>query len=132
MGSEMCIRDRAHSVDTLVFDEADVGIGGAVAEIVGRLLRELAATRQVICITHLPQVASLGHQHLRVHKGTARTGEGAGEGEGDNAATQTRLHAEPLSGDARVEEIARMLAGVNITGHSRTHAQEMLASAETG
>ena len=100
----------------LVFDEVDAGIGGAVAEIVGRELRALAARAQVLCVTHLPQVAAQGHQHLRVLKVT--------EG------THTRTAVTPLSGGGRVEELARMLGGVQITARTRAHALEMLNQAE--
>lgn len=101
------------SVPTLVFDEVDVGIGGAVAEIVGRLLRRLGAARQVLCVTHLPQVAAQAHQQLRLSKETI------------DGQTHTRI--EPLSQDARVDEIARMLGGTEITAKTRDHASEMLS-----
>lgn len=100
------------SVPTLVFDEVDVGIGGGVAEIVGRLLRRLGASRQVLCVTHLPQVAAQAHQQLRVRKETL-------EGQ-----TYTRI--EVLDPDSRVDEIARMLGGTRITARTREHACEML------
>ena len=100
---------------TLVFDEVDAGIGGAVAEHVGQLLRELAADHQVFCITHLPQVASQGHHHLRVDK-RARQGT-------------TRVQVTGLDGKRRVEEIARMLGGIEITERTLAHAREMLATA---
>ena len=83
-------------VPTLIFDEVDVGIGGGVAEIVGQLLRRLGADRQVLCVTHLPQVAAQGHHHLRVAKHSSRN--------------QTQTQITPLEPEARVEEIARMLA----------------------
>ncbi len=105
------------AVPTLVFDEVDVGIGGRVAEIVGQRLRELGAARQVLCVTHLPQVAALGHHHLQVEK---RTAEGA---------TRTRIRA--LDRAERVEEIARMLGGVEITERTRSHAREMMERAGT-
>ncbi len=101
------------AVPTLIFDEVDVGIGGGVAEIVGGLLKDLGAQHQVLCITHLPQVAAQGHQHLQVSK---ETKGGA-----------TLSHIETLSKKARVEEIARMLGGVEITEKTRAHAAEMLA-----
>ncbi len=103
-------------VPTLVFDEVDVGIGGGVAEIVGRLLRRLGEARQVLCVTHLPQVAAQAHHQLRVRKET-RDGE-----------THTRI--EPLDPADRVEEIARMLGGTEITRRTRDHASEMLVKAE--
>ncbi|QGU32865.1 DNA repair protein RecN [Thermochromatium tepidum] len=99
-------------VPTLVFDEVDVGIGGGVAEIVGRLLRKLGESRQVLCVTHLPQVAAQAHHQLRVRKEII-------EGE-----TFTRI--EPLDDRARIDEIARMLGGTEITARTRDHASEML------
>jgi DNA repair protein RecN (Recombination protein N) len=104
------------SVPTLIFDEVDVGIGGAVAEIVGQLLRRLGQDRQVLCVTHLAQVASQAHQQLRVHKLT------------DGKTTETRIDA--LDGQARVDEIARMLGGVQITDRTRRHADEMIRRAQ--
>ncbi|MCB1876947.1 MAG: DNA repair protein RecN [Chromatiales bacterium] len=100
---------------TLIFDEVDTGIGGGVAEIVGRLLRRLGQHRQVFCVSHLPQVAAQAHQHLRVAKRHDRNG------------TQTRI--EPLAEDERVSEIARMLGGLDITDHTLAHAREMLERA---
>ena len=100
-------------VPTLVFDEVDVGIGGAVAEAVGRRLAALAARRQVLVITHLPQVAACGQQHLRIRKAAA------------NGSVATEVEA--LDRAARVEEIARMLGGKEITATTRRHASEMLA-----
>jgi len=104
------------SVPTLIFDEVDVGIGGAVAEIVGQLLRRLGADRQVLCVTHLAQVASQAHQQFRVHKLT------------DGRTTETRIDA--LDPPARIDEIARMLGGVDITEHTRRHADEMIRRAQ--
>ena len=101
------------SVPTMIFDEVDVGIGGGVAEVVGMLLKQLGAARQVLVITHLPQVAALGAQHLRVSK-TQKNG-------------QTLSHIQPLSDAERVEEIARMLGGIELTDTTRQHAKEMLA-----
>ncbi|NEV60966.1 DNA repair protein RecN [Thiorhodococcus minor] len=100
------------TVPTLVFDEVDVGIGGGVAEIVGRLLRRLGDARQVLCVTHLPQVAAQAHQQLRVRK------------EAVGGETHTRI--EPLDEATRVDEIARMLGGTEITARTRDHASEML------
>ncbi len=100
------------SVPTLVFDEVDVGIGGGVAEIVGRLLRRLGESRQVLCVTHLPQVAAQAHWQLRVRK------------EAIDGQTHTRI--EPLDEAARIDEIARMLGGTEITARTRDHASEML------
>jgi DNA repair protein RecN (Recombination protein N) len=96
----------------MVFDEVDSGIGGAIAEIVGRELRTLAERAQVLCVTHLPQVASQGHHHLRVNKLTA--------------GKTTRTSLADLSADERVEELARMLGGVDISAKARDHAREML------
>ncbi|MCK6370370.1 MAG: DNA repair protein RecN [Gammaproteobacteria bacterium] len=102
--------DRAAS--TLIFDEVDAGIGGGVAEIVGQQLRHLSRQRQVLCVTHLPQVASQAEHHFNVTKNTI-----------DSA---TRAVVLQLSPAARVEEIARMLGGVKITARTRAHAREML------
>lgn len=101
------------AVPTLIFDEVDVGIGGGVAEVVGSLLRNLGQHHQVLCITHLPQVAAQGNQHLRVSKQTEKN--------------LTRSRIETLGESERVEEIARMLGGVEITDKTRAHAAEMLA-----
>jgi DNA repair protein RecN (Recombination protein N) len=100
-------------VPTLIFDEVDVGIGGAVAESVGRRLARLGLQRQVLVITHLPQVAARGAQHFRVAK----------HGQGTALLSQIEL----LDPAARVEEIARMLGGLKITTTTRQHAAEMLA-----
>jgi DNA repair protein RecN (Recombination protein N) len=109
------IAAQATAIPSMVFDEVDAGIGGGVAEIVGRRLRALGGTRQVLCVTHLPQVASQAHQHLRVSKETqART-------------TLTRI--EMLDRKLQVEELARMLGGIEITETTRKHAREMLARA---
>jgi DNA repair protein RecN (Recombination protein N) len=99
----------------LVFDEVDAGVGGGVAEMVGRLLRTLGSRAQVLCVTHLPQVASQAHHHMRVAKSTV----------GDH----TRTTIASLDRDERVEEIARMLGGVETTDKARDHAREMLAEA---
>ncbi len=107
-----CARNAA---PCMVFDEVDAGIGGAVAEIVGRELRGLGNAAQALCVTHLAQVACQGHQHLRVAKLT------------DGRAT--RISVTALSGDSRVEEIARMLGGLEITTKARSHALEMLERA---
>jgi DNA repair protein RecN (Recombination protein N) len=103
---------------TLVFDEVDAGVGGAVAEMVGRRLRELSAGRQVLCITHLPQVATLAEHQATVSK-TTRAGK-------------TTTTARMLGADERVEETARMLGGVKITEQTRAHAAEMLAQGRSG
>jgi DNA repair protein RecN (Recombination protein N) len=105
----------ATPVPTLIFDEVDAGIGGAVAETVGRLLKQLGQSRQVLCVTHLPQVAARGDQHYAVTK------ESAGEG-------RPVSHIGVLERRARVEELARMLGGQEITETTRKHAREMLSS----
>jgi DNA repair protein RecN (Recombination protein N) len=107
----------AGSLACLVFDEVDAGVGGGVAEIVGRQLRTLGERAQALCVTHLPQVASQAHAHVRVTKLT------------DGKTTRTALH--PLTADERVEEIARMLGGINVTDKAREHAAEMLRPAPT-
>ena len=103
---------RASETPTLIFDEVDVGIGGRVAEIVGKLLARLGESRQVMCVTHLPQVAACADWQWRIAKR-----EQAGE---------TVSEVTPLDREGRVEEIARMLGGVNITSTTREHAAEML------
>jgi DNA repair protein RecN (Recombination protein N) len=107
----------ADGVRCMVFDEVDSGIGGAVAEIVGRELRALGRDGQVLCVTHLPQVAAQGHQHLRVVK--------------FNDGANTRIRLTALSGNERTQEIARMLGGVEITQRAQAHALEMLNAAAT-
>jgi DNA repair protein RecN (Recombination protein N) len=102
------------TVPSMVFDEVDVGIGGAVAEVVGRLLRELSQQAQVLCVTHLPQVAAQGQQHLQVSK------------DSDDKTVETRMTA--LQGEDKINEIARMLGGVKITEQTLAHAREMLQS----
>ncbi|MDR0380262.1 MAG: DNA repair protein RecN [Candidatus Accumulibacter sp.] len=106
------VTSQAARVPTLVFDEVDVGIGGGVAEVVGRLLRELGKERQVLCVTHLPQVAARANWQWQVSK-IAREGE-----------VSSRVVALDESG--RIEEVARMLGGVEITAITRQHAREML------
>jgi DNA repair protein RecN (Recombination protein N) len=105
---------RQGATPTMIFDEVDVGIGGGVAEIVGQLLQRLGETRQVLVITHLPQVAAQGAHHLRVSKSTQ-------DG-------QTVSNIEALDAQMRVEEVARMLGGVEITETTRRHAAEMLGA----
>lgn len=102
-------------VPTLIFDEVDVGIGGGVAEIVGHLLKDLAVCRQILCITHLPQVAAVGEHHLQVSKANL------------DGSVVSRI--APLAQEDRVDEIARMLGGVTITATTRQHACEMLGMA---
>lgn len=101
------------SIPTLIFDEVDVGVGGGVAEMVGRQLHTLGDERQVLCVTHQPQVAAQGHQHLQVSK----------QSKGEN----TRSAVKTLSAEERVEEIARMLGGMTITEQTLSHAREMLS-----
>ncbi len=108
----------ASSIPTLVFDEVDTGIGGGVAEVVGRQLRSLGEHRQVLCVTHLPQVAAQAHQHCQVQKLTG------------DATTRTRIRL--LSASERVDEIARMLGGLEVTASTRAHAEEMIGLAQQG
>ena len=106
------VTSKAASIPTLVFDEVDVGIGGGVAEVVGRLLRELGDERQVLCVTHLPQVAARGNWQWQVTK--------------DNVQGAPRSRVVLLDDAGRVEEVARMLGGMEITAITRQHAREML------
>ena len=101
-------------VPTLVFDEVDVGIGGRVAEIVGQKLRTLGHSHQVLCVTHLPQVAAQGQQHLQVSK------------QGMRGVT---VAVTALAPGERVTEIARMLGGIEITDQTLAHAEDMLLRA---
>lgn len=101
-----------HTTPTLIFDEVDVGIGGGTAEIVGKLLRRLGETHQVLCITHQPQVAALGHHHISVKKIEK------------NNTTHTQITF--LDPDEKIQEIARMLGGVEVTQKTIEHAKEML------
>ena len=109
------ITAHAARIPTLIFDEVDTGIGGGVAEVVGKQLRELGGNRQVLCVTHLPQVAAQAHQQFKVEKQT--------DGE--------RTHTQVLTLDAseRVTEIARMLGGLELTANTLAHAREMVAKA---
>ncbi len=109
------ITSKVSSVPTLIFDEVDVGIGGRVAEIVGQLLKQLGRERQVLCITHLPQVAATGDQQWQVSKTTNIIDS-----------KQVLSQISVLTKKNRVEEIARMLGGVKITEATRKHAAEML------
>jgi DNA repair protein RecN (Recombination protein N) len=106
---------RTGSVGTIVFDEVDSGIGGATAQIVGRKLKEVSRHHQVLCITHLPQIACCGDRHYRVVKRIA--------GKRTNTAVSVLSEAE------RLEEIARMLGGIELTEKTRDHAREMLSAA---
>ncbi|HZV39065.1 MAG TPA: DNA repair protein RecN, partial [Pseudoxanthomonas sp.] len=104
------------AVATMVFDEVDSGIGGAVAEIVGQKLRALGSQRQVLCVTHLPQVAAQGHAHYRVSKAPV-------EG-------MTQSAVEALSPKQREEELARMLGGVEVSKEARAAAKRLLADVD--
>lgn len=108
------IASEASPTPTLIFDEVDAGIGGAVAEVVGRRLRELGTRRQVLCVTHLPQVAALANHHVQVAKQTV--------------GGSTRSDLVVLDATGRVDEIARMLGGASLTDTTRRHADEMLAA----
>ncbi|MEE9911608.1 MAG: DNA repair protein RecN [Deltaproteobacteria bacterium] len=109
------VLSRTGSVATVVFDEVDSGIGGATAEIVGRKLKDISAHHQVICITHLPQIASFGGHHLRVAKHVI-------DG-------RTATAVDQIDEQQKIEEIGRMLGGVDVTETARDHAREMLAAA---
>lgn len=106
---------KTESVETVVFDEVDAGIGGSVAEVVGKKLSSLARYHQVICITHLPQIAKFGDYHFRISKHVSRG--------------RTITSIRPLDDKERVKEIARMLGGVEITRATLDHAHEMLDKA---
>jgi DNA repair protein RecN (Recombination protein N) len=105
-------------IPTLLFDEVDSGIGGGVAEIVGKKLKKVAASHQVICVTHLPQIAALADIHYVVHKEVIKG--------------QTVAKVKALEDDKRVDEIARMLGGLKITEKTRRHAEEMVKSKDDG
>lgn len=105
---------QANPVDTLIFDEADAGVGGAVADAIGQMMRHLGTNRQVLAVTHLPQVAARGHQHFKISKGS-----NAGA---DSLNSQVSL----LDDDGRIDEIARMLGGAKITKTTRDHASELI------
>jgi len=106
------ITSKVAAVPTLIFDEVDAGIGGAVAEVVGKKLHALGGGRQVLCVTHLPQVAAQAAQQWSVEKAL----------EGGTVTSRVRS----LDGRSRIEEIARMLGGVEVTATTRKHAAEML------
>lgn len=106
------IANKAGQVPTLIFDEVDTGIGGGVAEIVGRLLRQLGEDHQVLCVTHLAQVAACAHHHFEVSK--------------EEQGGSTRSSIRPLDDPQRVQEVARMLGGLNISETTLKHAEEML------
>ena len=100
------------SLETVIFDEVDAGIGGGVAEIVGQKLKALSDHHQVICITHLPQIAKFGDYHFKIAKSVSRG--------------RTRTTIEPLDAEERLEEMARLLGGIKITRKTLDHAREML------
>jgi DNA repair protein RecN (Recombination protein N) len=106
------ITSKASFTPTLIFDEVDAGIGGAVAETVGKLLHQLGQSHQILCVTHLPQVAAQGNHHLKVSK--------------SQSADKTVSQVQTLSRSERVEEVARMLGGATITDTTRRHARELL------
>ena len=109
---QVAVADMA-TAPTMIFDEVDVGVGGAVADVVGKLLRTLSTNVQVLCVTHLPQVAAKGHKHIQVSKA------------GDEVVTTSLNY---LSGDERVEELSRMLGGAVVTEATRENARELLAA----
>lgn len=108
------ITSKANATPTLIFDEVDSGIGGAVADTVGKRLKELGLTNQVLCVTHLPQVASQANHHWKVSK--------------SSSASQTLSTIQALNRNERVEEVARMLGGSEITDITRRHARELLGA----
>jgi DNA repair protein RecN (Recombination protein N) len=103
---------RAGSQRTLVFDEIDSGIGGRAAEAVGKKLKQLSRTKQVLCITHLPQIASFADQHFLIEK--------------REAGGRTKTSVRPLDAEERTREIARMISGAKLTDTSLKHAEQML------
>ena len=107
------IFSESSNIPTLIFDEVDSGVGGGIAEIVGKKLRWLGSNRQVFCVTHLPQVASQAHHHYLVEK--VKTSD------------DTTTSVVPLASGPRLEEISRMLGGVVISDQTRAHASEMIA-----
>ena len=110
------VTSQVAAVPTLIFDEVDVGIGGRVAEVVGRLLNRLGTRYQVLCVTHLPQVAARGNTHWQVSKSPEQG--------------QIVSRITPLTDSERVAEIARMLGGATLTDTTRRHAAELLAGEE--
>ena len=107
------ITSNGTNIPTMIFDEVDSGIGGAIAEVVGNKLKDLGQNKQVLCVTHLAQVASKGKSHIRINKLT------------DNK--KTKIYATQLNSDERIEEIARMIGGIELTKKTREYAKEMLA-----
>ena len=98
--------------NTLVFDEIDTGIGGRSAEAVGKKLKSLARSNQVLCVTHLPQIATFGDHHFVIEK--------------KESGGRTRTSIRPVTGEERTEEVARMLSGAKLTETSRKHAEQMI------
>ncbi|PHS72624.1 MAG: DNA repair protein RecN [Cycloclasticus sp.] len=109
------VTSQNNTTPTLIFDEVDAGIGGGVAETVGLCLREIASDRQVLCVTHLPQVASQGHQHLYVSK--------------NQQEQKTKTEISLLNTEKRIEEVARMLGGIDVSDKTIAHAKEMVENA---
>ena len=107
------ITSNGTNIPTMIFDEVDSGIGGAIAEVVGNKLKDLGQNKQVLCVTHLAQVASKGSSHIRINKLT------------DNK--KTKIYACKLNADERIEEIARMIGGIELTEKTREYAKEMLS-----
>ena len=107
------ITSNGTNIPTMIFDEVDSGIGGAIAEVVGNKLKDLGQNKQVLCVTHLAQVASKGSSHIRINKLT------------DNK--KTKIYACKLNSDERIEEIARMIGGIELTEKTREYAKEMLS-----
>ena len=107
------ITSNGTNIPTMIFDEVDSGIGGAIAEVVGNKLKDLGQNKQVLCVTHLAQVASKGSSHIRINKLT------------DNK--KTKIYACKLNPDERIEEIARMIGGIELTEKTREYAKEMLS-----
>lgn len=95
-----------------MFDEIDTGIGGRAAEAVGKKLKSLSKSNQVLCVTHLPQIATFGDQHYLIEK--------------KETAGRTRTNIHPVTGEERTEEVARMLSGAKLTETSRKHAEQMI------
>ncbi|MFO1349826.1 MAG: DNA repair protein RecN [Gammaproteobacteria bacterium] len=115
LGIQVIAADAAR-IPTLIFDEVDSGVGGAVAEVVGQLLRRLGRTRQVLCVTHLPQVAAQAHRHFKADKKTS--------------AGVTNANVRALDADQRTREVARMLGGLKLTERTLEHARELIHEAQ--
>ena len=107
------ITSNGTNIPTMIFDEVDSGIGGAIAEVVGNKLKDLGQNKQILCVTHLAQVASKGSSHIRINKLTNNK--------------NTKIYASKLNSDERIEEIARMIGGIELTEKTREHAKEMLS-----